>query len=496
VTGQGALTRATITALLDSLSRGETTSQALTRACLDAMEARADLNAFITVDAEGAMASAQAADRARRDGEGGALLGVPLAVKDNLVTQGLRTTCASRILEGFIPPYESTATARLRAAGAVILGKTNMDEFAMGSTTERGACGSGRNPGGADVRAGGSSGGSAAAVAARLCPGALGSDTGGSIRQPAACCGVVGLKPTYGRVSRFGLIALASSLDVVGPITRSVEDAARLLEVIAGHDPRDATSARLLSPSLVAATRLDPAGLRVGVAREHLNADLDPEVEAALRKAMTALSGLGCVLGEVSLPHSEHALATYHLLCAAEASSNLARYDGVRYGRRGSEPSTDLDAMYRRARTEGLGDEVKRRIMLGNFVLSAGYQDAYYMRAQRVRTLICRDFAQAFTRFDVLLTPTMPRTAPRLGALLYEEPLQMCLADVYTVSCNLAGLPGLSLPCGVASDGLPIGLQLLARPFDEARLLTVAAAYERARRDFPSPVGEPTHAEV
>lgn len=469
---------------LEALDAKEVSAVELTRASLDAIAQRnGEIGAYLTLNEQEAMAQAAAADEARRAGEAGPLSGVPLALKDILVTRGLRTTAASRILENFIPPYDGTVVSKLRDAGAVILGKTNMDEFAMGSSNENSAFGVVQNPAAPGRIPGGSSGGSAAAVAANLCAAAIGTDTGGSIRQPASMTGTVGLKPTYGRVSRFGVIAFASSLDQVGPMGRSVWDVARVLESISGWDPRDATSSQepvgaytLAAERGVAALK----GLRVGVPREYFTEGIAASVEASVRGAIDAMADAGAELVEVSLPHTSYAVATYYLIATAEASSNLARYDGIRYGRRAEGGS--LDEVYARSRGEGFGPEVKRRIMLGTYALSAGYYDAYYLRAQKVRTLIRRDFEEAFKQVDVLATPTSPTTAFEMGARL-DDPLQMYLADIFTISCNLAGLPGMSLPCGQDEDGAPIGLQLLAPWFEEETLCAVGGAWEALRGD-------------
>jgi aspartyl-tRNA(Asn)/glutamyl-tRNA(Gln) amidotransferase subunit A len=400
---------------------------------------------------------------------------VPIAVKDILCTRGVPTRCGSRILDGFVPPFDATAVARLRAAGAVVIGKANMDEFAMGSSTENSAYQVTRNPWDLARVPGGSSGGSAAAVAADLCPVALGTDTGGSIRQPAALCGVVGLKPTYGRVSRYGVVAFASSLDQVGPFANSVADVATVLEAIAGHDPRDATSARRAPPQAREAEG-GAKGIRIGVPQEYFAAGLDAEIAQAVRAALARAERLGATIEEVSLPHTEYAIPTYYILATAEASSNLARYDGVRYGHRAADADT-LQALYLRTRGAGFGAEVKRRIMLGTYVLSSGYYDAFYLKGQKVRTLIRRDFDAAFAKVDLLVTPTTPTAAFRIGEKT-DDPLAMYLSDVYTVTVNLAGLPGLSLPCGVTDSGLPIGLQIVGRRFDEATVLRLGAALE------------------
>lgn len=399
-----------------------------------------------------------------------------MAVKDIICTQELPTTCGSRILEGWLPPYDATVVTRLRDAGAIVLGKTNLDEFAMGSSTENSAFGPTRNPWDLERVPGGSSGGSAAAVAAGMAPLALGSDTGGSIRQPAGFTGVVGLKPTYGRVSRYGLVAFASSLDQIGPMTRTVADAALLLRVIAGHDPRDSTSADLPVPDYAAALNGRADGLRIGIAREAFGAGLQPEVREAVMAAAGVLEGLGASLTEVSLPAIDYALPTYYLLATSEASANLARYDGVQYGLR--VRTDDIFSMYTRTRRQGFGSEVKRRIMLGTYALSAGYYEGFFLKAQRVRTLVRKDFLDAFARVDLVLMPVSPTVAFRLGEKV-DDPLQMYLADVYTIPVNLAGLPGISVPCGLAG-GLPIGLQLIGRPFDEATVLRAAHAYEQA----------------
>ncbi|MDF1555982.1 MAG: Asp-tRNA(Asn)/Glu-tRNA(Gln) amidotransferase subunit GatA, partial [Deferrisomatales bacterium] len=424
-----------------------------------------------------ALEMARAADQRIRAKQAGPLTGIPLGLKDLLVTRGVRTTCGSKILDNFVPPYEGTAVAKLREAGAVFLGKMNMDEFAMGSSNETSAFGPVKNPWSLEHVPGGSSGGSAAAVAAREAVCTLGSDTGGSIRQPAACCGVVGMKPTYGRVSRYGLVAFASSLDQIGPFTRDVTDAAWLLQAISGKDPLDSTSVDQPVPDFSAALVPDAKGLKVGVPKEYFVEGADPEVDAAVRKAIAVLEEQGAEIREVSLPHTRYAVAVYYLLATAEASSNLARYDGVKYGLR--MPTGDLISTYQASRSAGFGDEVKRRIMLGTYALSAGYYDAYYRRAQRVRTLIARDFREAFAAVDVIACPTAPTAAFRLGEKT-GDPLQMYLSDIFTIPCNLAGIPGLSLPCGLTSAGLPIGFQLLAAPFAEASLLHAAYAFEQA----------------
>jgi aspartyl-tRNA(Asn)/glutamyl-tRNA(Gln) amidotransferase subunit A len=484
----GSLHDLSLTALSERLAKREVSSREATEACLSRIEAvEPRVKAFLTVDAEGALASADAADRRRRGGDAlSPLLGVPLAIKDNMCTAGLRTTCASKILADFIPPYDAAVVTRLREAGAVVVGKTNLDEFAMGSSTEHSGFQPTRNPWNLDLIPGGSSGGSAAATAAREVPGALGSDTGGSIRQPASHCGVVGLKPTYGRVSRYGLVAFASSLDQIGPVARSVEDVAVLLGAIAGHDPRDSTSADVPVPDYRAALDRELGGVRIGVPREYFVEGIDPEVERAVRGAIEQAAKLGAEVVEISLPHTPYAVSVYYLVATAEASSNLARYDGVHYGHRttGAENIVDL---FSRSRREGFGDEVKRRIMLGTYALSAGYYDAYYLRALRVRTLIKKDFDDAFERVDVIATPTAPTAAFRIGEKM-ADPLQMYLSDIFTLSCNLAGIPGLCLPCGLTEDRRPIGMQLFAPAFAEERLLGLGARLEAALPPLPSPL--------
>jgi aspartyl-tRNA(Asn)/glutamyl-tRNA(Gln) amidotransferase subunit A len=435
------------------------------------------LRAFLWVSAETALARAAELDRRRADWDRLPLLGVPLAVKDNICTKGIPTTAGSRMLPQYEPPYDATVIERLLAAGAVPLGKTNCDEFAMGSSTENSAFGPTRNPWALDRTPGGSSGGSAAAVAARMVPIALGSDTGGSIRQPAALSGVVGLKPTYGRVSRYGLIAFASSLDQIGTFGTSVADASLALHAIAGHDPHDATSSSAEMPDLAEALSGNVRGLRIGVPRGLLAEGVDREVTTAFDEAIDVLKREGAIVKDVSLPHSDHAVAIYYLIATAEASSNLSRYDGVRYGYRSPHAETLAD-MYDRTRDEGFGPEVKRRIMLGTYVLSAGYYDAYYLKAQQVRTLMRRDYDAAFEQVDLIATPTVPTPAFRLGERV-DDPLQMYLADVFTVAANLTGLPALSVPCGFATGGLPVGLQLTGRAMDEPTMLRAADAYER-----------------
>jgi aspartyl-tRNA(Asn)/glutamyl-tRNA(Gln) amidotransferase subunit A len=466
--------------LLGLLNRGEIGAEELTRQFLANLRRRDPaVRAFLLVDEDGALAQARSVDERRRAGRPlGALAGLPVALKDLLCIRGQPTTCGSRILQNFRPPYDGHVVERLRAADAVLVGKTNLDEFAMGSSTENSAFQVTRNPWALDRVPGGSSGGSAAAVAAGMVPLALGTDTGGSIRQPAGLCGVAGLKPSYGRVSRYGLVAFASSLDQIGPLARDMAGCALLLGAIAGHDARDSTSVDRPVPDYLAGLEEPVAPLTVGVPREYFGAGLDAEVERAVREALRVYEGLGATLREVSLPHSKYALATYYLVATAEASSNLARYDGAHYGHR-SATHEGLVQMYERSRGEGLGAEVKRRILLGTFALSSGYRDAYYVNALKVRRLIKDDFDRAFAGCDVLAGPTSPTTAFKVGEKV-ADPLAMYLADVYTVSANLAGLPGLSLPCGLSRDGLPIGLQLLAPPFEEEKLLRVGRMYERA----------------
>ncbi|MEA3375278.1 MAG: Asp-tRNA(Asn)/Glu-tRNA(Gln) amidotransferase subunit GatA [Chloroflexota bacterium] len=473
-----ALHRLTIHEARERLSEGDVSAVALTEAVLDRIAATdGKMKAYLALTAEEALKQARRADERRAAGEEGPLLGIPLAVKDVLCTEGIPTTAGSRILEGFVPPYDATVVRRLKEAGAVITGKTNTDEFAMGSSTENSAYFTTRNPWDLARVPGGSSGGSAAAVAADACLAALGSDTGGSVRQPASLCGVVGLKPTYGRVSRCGLIAFASSLDQVGVLTKDVRDAAIMLGAIAGHDPCDGTSMDLPVPDYEAALRGDVGGVRVGMAREYFTEGIEPEVEAAVRAAVDRLAELGAEVKEVSLPHTEYALPVYYLIAPAEASANLARYDGVRYGLREGDES--LEGMYRATRGRGFGAEVKRRIMLGTYALSAGYYDAYYLKAQKVRTLIKADFDAAFEEVDVIVGPTSPTTAFRIGERM-EDPLQMYLSDVFTLSMNLAGICGVSVPCGFDEGGLPIGMQVTGPAFGEGRVLRVAHAYEQA----------------
>ncbi len=453
----------------------EITQEALNR--IAALEPK--LHSFLYVTADQALKQASLVDAKIADGEEiGLLAGIPIGIKDNMCTQGIPTTCASKILENFVPPYESTVTQKLADAGAVMVGKTNLDEFAMGSSTENSAYQVTANPWDVSRVPGGSSGGSAAAVAAGECTVALGSDTGGSIRQPASFCGVVGLKPTYGLVSRFGLVAFASSLDQIGPFGRSVEDAAILLSAIAGYDPKDSTSLKVDIPDYTQFLKPDINKLRIGVIKETFGAGLDPAVEQAVNKAIEQLKNLGAEVQEISCPRFRYGLPTYYIIAPSEASANLARYDGVKYGLRASDPENLLD-MYMRTRAEGFGTEVKRRIMVGTYTLSAGYYDAYYLKAQKVRTLIKQDFENAFGQVDVLVCPTVPTTAFKAGEKT-ADPLSMYLTDLMTITVNLAGLPGLSLPCGFDEQGLPIGLQLIGNVLREDQLFQVAYAYEQA----------------
>ena len=471
----------TISAWRQQLQSGEISARELVEEHLQrAAKTENEVHAFVDVTADRARADADRIDLARSAGEElGPLAGIPLAIKDNLCTRGVTTTCASRMLESFVPPYESAVTERLWRAGGVLVGKTNLDEFAMGGSTETSAFGATSNPWNTDHVPGGSSGGSAAAVATGACVASLGSDTGGSIRQPASFCGVVGLKPTYGRVSRWGLVAFASSLDQVGPFAGSVADAAELLQVIAGPDPRDSTCLKADVPDYTAALDQPIKGLKVGIIRECFDADgLDPDVKASVQASAAQLEALGAELVEVSCPRFNDGIATYYVIAPSEASANLARYDGVKYGFR-AEDAESLASMTSRSRAEGFGAEVQRRILIGTYALSAGYVDAYYKKAQQVRTLIRRDFDAAFQQVDVLLTPTAPSTAFKTGAHA-DDPLAMYLADLLTIPVNLAGLPAISVPCGFSAAGLPIGMQLIGNVLEEARLLQVAHQYEQA----------------
>jgi aspartyl-tRNA(Asn)/glutamyl-tRNA(Gln) amidotransferase subunit A len=460
-----------------ALARGDYSSRELTQAYLDRIqEHNAGLNAYITVTPDEALAQADAADQQRAAGKVGLMTGIPIAHKDIFCTTGVRTSCGSRMLDNFVSPYDATIVERLKADGSVMLGKTNMDEFAMGSSNETSWYGPVRNPWNRDLVPGGSSGGSAAAVAAHLCPAATASDTGGSIRQPAAFCGLTGIKPTYGRVSRWGMIAFASSLDQAGVLTRSAEDAAMMLQVMSGFDPKDSTSVDLPVPDYMAALDKPLAGLRIGLPKQHFAQGLNPEVEKQIRAALAEFEKLGATLKEVSLDNSHLSVSAYYVIAPAEASANLGRYDGVRYGYRCDKPA-DLEDLYKRSRAEGFGAEVKRRIMIGTYALSAGFYDAYYVKAQKVRRLIKDDFTRAFQDVDVIMGPTSPHTAFALGAKT-KDPVAMYLEDIYTIAVNLAGLPGMSVPAGLL-NGLPIGLQIVGRDFDEARLLNIAHQFQR-----------------
>ncbi len=483
-------TKQTAVGLLAELNAGRVTSEAVTRAYLDRAETlEPKIKAFLHRDADASLEQARAVDAKRKAGQPlGALAGVPVALKDVLCTKGVPTTCASKMLQNFRPPYNATVIEKLLAADAVFVGKTNMDEFAMGSSTENSAYFTTRNPWDTDRIPGGSSGGSAAAVAADFAPVSLGSDTGGSIRQPAALCGIVGLKPTYGRVSRYGLIAFASSLDQIGPFTHDLADAALLMNIISGRDPKDATSVDTPVPDYLATLDTPPEGLRIGLVREFQGEGLDPEVDASVKEAVKVFQAHGATVKDVSLPHSKYGVAAYYLVAPAECSSNLARYDGTIYGHRaadfspkypGEENLPALIRMMMASRAEGFGPEVKRRIMLGTFALSAGYADQYYNQALKVRRLIRNDFDEAFKDVDVLIGPTTPTAAFKLGEKT-ENPLAMYLSDIYTITTNLAGIPGLSIPCGLTKTGLPIGLQLLAPAFAEEKLFRTARVFEKA----------------
>ncbi len=472
------LNQLTISEARKRLRAKEFSSVELTRACLDRIGAvEPKLHAFITVCESEALAQAEAADQRLAAGDAPPLCGIPLGIKDIYATRGVRTTCASKILENFVPPFDATVIAKLRAEGAVFVGKTNMDEFAMGSSTENSAFGPTRNPYDLARVAGGSSGGSAAAVAADECLASLGTDTGGSIREPACFCGVVGIKPTYSRVSRYGVIAFASSLDQVGPFAKSVRDAAIMLRSVAGTDSRDSTCSARPVPDYEQALTGDVKGIRLGVPKEYFVEGMEPEVEGAVRAALKNYQAMGAKTVDISLPHTAYAIAAYYLIATAEASANLARYDGIRYGLR-VEADNHIE-LYNQTRARGFGAEVKRRIMLGTFALSAGYYDAYYLKAQRVRTLIRRDFERAFEQCDLIVTPTAPTTAFKIGEKT-SDPLQMYLSDIFTISVNLAGLPGMVIPCAYDRRDLPIGLQIIGAPFDEEAILRAADAYERS----------------
>jgi aspartyl-tRNA(Asn)/glutamyl-tRNA(Gln) amidotransferase subunit A len=474
------LTALTVDRARTAVQQRETTAVELAEAHFSRIQKEdGQIGAFLTLSRDRALQQAERIDRMAAQGDPlPPLAGVPVGIKDVMSTRGVRTTAGSRILDEYVPPYDCTAVAKMEAAGAVMLGKMNCDEFAMGSSNENSGFHPVRNPRDLSRVPGGSSGGSAAAVAADMAVATLGSDTGGSIRQPASFCGVVGLMPTYGRVSRYGLIAFASSLDHIGPITKTVKDAATVLKTIAGRDPMDSTSADLPVPDYVGSLEKTVRGLRLGVAKEYFGEGLDDDVRQAVEIAIDKLKSMGCEIVPVSLPHTPYAIPTYYLIATAEASSNLARYDGVRYSHRAWGVKT-LSEMYRRSRDEGFGAEVKRRIMLGTYALSAGYYDAYYLKAQKVRTLLTRDFEQAFQKVDAIVTPTSPTAAFRLGEKS-NDPLAMYLADIYTVTADLAGIPGISIPCGQTQDKLPIGLQILGKHFGEATVLRIAYAYEQA----------------
>lgn len=469
------LYKLTISKASELLSKKEITPKELLQSCFSRIEAVDDnVKAFITVNREKALERTEGIGEIERKGT---VWGIPLAIKDNICTHGVTTTCSSKILENFIPPYESTVTERLLAEGYVLTGKTNLDEFAMGSSTENSGFFPTRNPWALDRVPGGSSGGSAAAVAADECIAALGSDTGGSIRQPASFCGVVGMKPTYGRVSRYGLVAFASSLDQIGPVTKDVRDTALLLNIICGHDRRDSTSIDIDVPDFTSDLGKEIKGMKIGIPKEYFVGGIDKEVEKSVKSAIRQIESLGAEVIDISLPHTDYAVATYYLIATSEASSNLARYDGVKYGLR--VEGKDLLEMYKKTRSKGFGQEVKRRIMLGTFALSSGYYDAYYRRAQQVRTLIKQDFERAFEAVDVIVTPTCPSTAFKIGEMI-SDPLQMYLSDILTISVNLAGLPALSIPCGFDSEAMPIGLQIIGNYFDEQNVLKAAYAYEQS----------------
>jgi aspartyl-tRNA(Asn)/glutamyl-tRNA(Gln) amidotransferase subunit A len=472
------LNQLTIHELQDKLKSGDVSAQQVTEDVfkrIDAVEKR--VHSYIRLMKDEAMAAAKKADEDIKQGNIKPLTGIPIALKDIVCTKGIITTCGSHILQNFVPPYNATVVEKLGAAGAVFVGKANMDEFAMGSSTETSYFGSTRNPWDLTRIPGGSSGGSATAVAADECIASIGSDTGGSIRQPAALCGIVGMKPTYGRVSRFGLIAFASSLDQIGPFTKDVEDCAIMMNVLAGYDPRESTSVPAEVPDYRQFVGRDIKGWKVGIPQEYFIEGIDPEVEAAVKKTIVVLEKNGAQCVNISLPHTEYCLAVYYIIAPAEASSNLARYDGVKYGFRTAE-ARDLLDMYKKTRTQGFGTEVKRRIMIGTYALSAGYYDAYYKKASQVRALIKKDFDEALKKCDVILTPTTPTPAFKIGEKT-DTPLQMYLSDIFTISTNLAGIPGISVPCGFTSGGLPIGVQFLAGHFEEGKLIQIASAYEK-----------------
>ena len=466
--------------LKDIMEKGEVTSQQIISAAFERIhQLNPRINAYITPTENQAKEAAKKIDQKRTRGEKlGDLAGIPVAIKDNICVKGIPTTCGSKILSNFVPPYDATAVQKLREADAIIIGKTNMDEFGMGSSNEHSFYGIAKNPSDLKRIPGGSSGGSAAAVASNMAITALGTDTGGSIRQPASLCGVVGMKPTYGRVSRYGLVAFASSLDQIGPLTKDVRDCAMLLSVIANHDPKDSTSLDVEGQNYVRFLNGDVKGIKIGVPKEYFGEGLDSEVKEAVENGIKLLEKQGMSAEEISLPHTDKAIATYYVLCTAEASSNLARYDGAKYGYR-TKGNFELSDMYKKTRSEGFGTEVKRRIILGTYVLSAGYYDAYYAKAQKVRTIIKEDFDKAFEKVDVIITPTSPTTAFKIGEKI-DDPLTMYLSDIYTTSANLTGIPAISIPCGKDSKGLPIGLQIMGKPLSEGLILKVAYALEQS----------------
>jgi len=468
----------TIKEASELIKKKELSPVELTQSVLDRIKEKDEhLNTYVTVLEDKSIESAKKAEEEITSGNYlGPLHGIPLGLKDIFVTKNITTTCGSKMLENFVPPYDATVTEKLQDSGAVFLGKNNMDEFAMGSSTETSYFGPTKNPWDSNRVPGGSSGGSAAATAASLCLGSVGTDTGGSIRQPAALCGVVGMKPTYGRVSRFGMIAFASSLDQAGPLTKTVEDTAIILNAIAGADPRDSTCLDLPVPDYTKSLKEDLKGLNVGIPKEYFVEGMEKDIEAGSRKAISEMENLGAEIVEISLPHTEYAVLTYYIIAPSEASSNLARYDGVKYGYR-AEGAESLRDMYFKSRAEGFGDEVKRRIMLGTYALSSGYYDAYYLKAQKVRTLIKNDFDEAFKKVDAIVAPTSPEVAFKIGEKT-QDPIKMYLSDVLTIPCNIAGLPGISIPCGFSSEGLPIGIQVIGKPFDEQTVIHVAHAYE------------------
>ncbi len=473
------ITRLTVHELMEKLEKNELTSEEITKAYIDRInEKEKDVKAFVTTTCDEALEKAKEIDNKKKSGEKmNSFAGIPIGIKDNMCTKGVRTTCSSRMLEDFIAPYDATVVEKLNDEGIISLGKLNMDEFAMGASTEYSYFKKTCNPWNLNTVPGGSSGGSAAAVAAELVPWALGSDTGGSIRQPASFCGVVGLKPTYGLVSRYGLVAFASSLDQIGPITKDVRDAAMLLNIIAGHDERDTTSYDMPKKDYTKALKNDVKGMKIGIPKEYFGEGINEEVKAKLQEAIETYKKMGAEVEEFSLDIAEYALATYYIIACAEASSNLGRFDGIRYGYR-TENFSNLKELYRNSRSEGFGPEVKRRIILGTYVLSSGYYDAYYKKAQQVRTLVKKEFDKAFEKYDVLLTPTSPTVAFEIGTRS-NNPLEMYLADICTVSINIGGLPGISIPCGVNSEGMPIGMQLVGNKFEEEKIINAAYAFEQ-----------------